>query len=154
MKCASSWFVMLGMTLVLSGCISTSPGEAEDENSNGLENSGTVQHVPWLDQSAVYEVNIRQYTKEGTFRAFAEHLPRLKIMGIQLLWIMPVTPISKIDRVGSLGRYYAVSDYRSINPQFGTMDDFKWLVKQAHNQGFKIITDWVANHTGADHPWL
>ena len=153
MKCAGGWFVSLVM-IALSGCLSSSNSEPSEETSNGLEKSGMVQHVSWLDQSAVYEVNIRQYTKEGTFRAFAEHLPRLKKMGIKLLWIMPVTPISKIDRKGTLGSYYAVSDYRSVNPEFGTMDDFKWLVKQAHDQGFKIITDWVANHTGADHPWL
>jgi hypothetical protein len=64
--------------IALSGCMSTSSSESSEESSNGLENSGMVQHVSWLDQSAVYEVNIRQYTKEGTFRAFAEHLPRLK----------------------------------------------------------------------------
>ena len=154
MKGAAVWLVGLVVIGTFIGCSSTSNGDGFEEDSNGLENAGAVQHVSWLDQSAVYEVNIRQYTKEGTFRAFAEHLPRLKKMGVNILWLMPVTPISKIDRKGTLGSYYAVSDYRTINPEFGTMEDFKWLVKQAHQQGFKIVTDWVANHTGADHPWL
>ena len=113
-----------------------------------------VKHAPWIAQSNVYEVNVRQYTREGTFRAFAKHLPRLKEMGVEILWFMPVTPISKTDRKGTLGSYYAVADYRAINPEFGTMEDFKALVKEAHERGFKVIIDWVPNHTGADHAWL
>jgi alpha-amylase len=108
----------------------------------------------WISQSNIYEVNVRQYSREGTFRAFAASLPRLKEMGVDILWFMPVTPIGKVDRKGSLGSYYAVADYRAVNPEFGNLDDFKALVKQAHENGFKVIVDWVANHTGADHPWL
>jgi alpha-amylase len=108
----------------------------------------------WMSQSNIYEVNVRQYTPEGTFKAFEQHLPRLKEMGVEILWFMPVTPISKVDRKGTLGSYYAVADYKAINPEFGTMEDWKTLVKKAHELGFKVITDWVANHTGADNVWL
>lgn len=108
----------------------------------------------WIIQSNVYEVNLRQYTPEGTFKAFEKNLPRLKEMGVGILWFMPITPISKTDRKGSLGSYYAVADYMAVNPEFGTLDDFKQLVNRAHEQGFRVIIDWVANHTGADHPWL
>lgn len=108
----------------------------------------------WIAQSNIYEVNVRQYTSEGTFKAFAAALPRLKEMGVEILWFMPVTPISKVDRKGSLGSYYAVADYKAVNPEFGSLDDFKRLVAQAHDGGFKVIIDWVANHTGADNPWL
>ena len=101
----------------------------------------------------MYEANIRQYTPEGTFNAFAEHLPRLKQMGVDILWLMPITPISRLKRQGSLGSYYACSSYTSINPEFGTLEDFKALVNQAHALGFKLIIDWVANHTGCDHHW-
>jgi alpha-amylase len=111
-------------------------------------------HPSWILQSNVYEVNIRQFTKEGTFRAMATHFDRLRDMGVEILWLMPVTPISSLDRKGTLGSYYAVADYRTINPEFGTMEDFKWFVDEAHKKGFKVITDWVANHTGADHPWV
>ena len=107
----------------------------------------------WIYNTNIYEVNVRQYTKEGTFKAFAEHLPRLKEMGVQTLWFMPVTPISQKNRKGSMGSYYACSDYTSINPEFGTMDDFKNLVTYAHKLKFKVIIDWVANHTGWDHVW-
>jgi alpha-amylase len=109
--------------------------------------------VEWSYNGSIYEVNIRQYTPEGTFNAFAAHLPRLREMGIQILWFMPITPISMEMRQGSLGSYYACSDYTAINPEFGTLDDFKALVKQAHDMGFKVIIDWVANHTGWDHVW-
>ncbi len=109
--------------------------------------------VDWGVNANIYEVNIRQYTKEGTFHAFGKHLPRLKAMGIKILWLMPVTPISKKERQGTLGSYYACSSYVQVNPEYGTMDDLKALVKQAHELGMKLIIDWVANHTGWDHHW-
>ncbi len=108
----------------------------------------------YIKQSNIYEVNVRQYTKEGTFKAFEKALPRLKEMGVEILWFMPITPISKVDRKGELGSYYAVADYTAVNPEFGTMEDWKALVNKAHELGFKVITDWVANHTGADNRWM
>ena len=107
----------------------------------------------WAHQTNIYEVNIRQYTGQGTFNAFLPHLPRLKDMGVKTLWFMPITPISEKNRKGELGSYYACSDYTSINPEFGTLADFKNLVKESHLLGFKVIIDWVANHTGWDHRW-
>jgi glycosidase len=109
--------------------------------------------MDWIKHTNVYEVNLRQYTQEGTFNAFAQHLPRLKDMGVETLWFMPITPIAQKNKKGSLGSYYAASDYTSINSEFGTLDDFKNLVIEAHKQGFKVIIDWVANHTGWDHVW-
>jgi glycosidase len=107
----------------------------------------------WIKKTNVYEVNVRQYTKEGTFNAFVKELPRLKDMGVETLWLMPVTPIARKNKKGTLGSYYAAADYTSINPEFGNMNDFKNLVNAAHKQGFKVIIDWVANHTGWDHVW-
>lgn len=108
----------------------------------------------WILQGNIYEVNVRQYTQEGTFNAFAKHLDRLKQMGVQTLWFMPINPISKLDRKGTMGSYYAVADYRAINPEFGTLTDWNRLVKTIHAKGMKVIIDWVPNHTGADHPWV
>lgn len=107
----------------------------------------------WKTTTNIYEVNLRQYTEEGTFRAFEKEMPRLKSMGIKTLWFMPVTPIAQQNKKGSLGSQYAASDYTSINPEFGTMEDFKHMVNEAHRLGFKVIIDWVANHTGWDHIW-
>jgi glycosidase len=109
--------------------------------------------LDWTHNTNIYEVNIRQYTKEGSFKAFGKELPRLKDMGVKTLWFMPITPISQKNKKGVLGSYYAASDYTSINPEFGTLDDFRILVRQAHELGFKVIIDWVANHTGWDHWW-
>jgi alpha-amylase len=114
----------------------------------------TTVHPQWIMQGNIYEVNVRQYTPEGTFNAFAKHLDRLKKMGVQTLWFMPINPISKVDRKGTLGSYYAVSDYTAINPEYGTIDDWKQLVNTIHNKGMKVLIDWVPNHTGADHSWL
>ena len=110
-------------------------------------------HPKWSYSANIYEVNIRQYTEEGTFKAFAQHLTRLKDMGVKILWFMPIYPISKKERLGTLGSYYAIEDYCGINPEFGNMDDFKALVKEAHEMNFKVIIDIVANHTGNDHHW-
>jgi alpha-amylase len=109
--------------------------------------------VSWAHNTNIYEINIRQYSQEGTFRAFEKDLPRLKEMGIHTLWFMPITPIAQKNKKGSLGSYYACSDYTSINPEYGNLDDFKALVKHSHEMGFKVIIDWVANHTGWDHVW-
>lgn len=111
-------------------------------------------HPKWSYSANIYEVNIRQYTAEGTFDAFAQHLPRLKDMGVKVLWFMPIYPISEKDRQGQLGSYYAIQDFCAINPEFGTMDGFKSLIQEAHKLNMKVIIDIVANHTGNDHPWI
>jgi glycosidase len=111
------------------------------------------QPLPWVNATNVYEVNVRQYSPEGTFISFSRSLPRLKDMGVETLWFMPVTPISHEKRQGTLGSYYACSNYTAVNPEFGTLEDFRNLVQQAHRLGLKVIIDWVANHTGWDHSW-
>jgi len=108
----------------------------------------------WAKNATIYEVNIRQFTPEGTFKAFESHLPRLKKMGVDILWLMPIHPIGVENRKGGLGSYYAISDYKAVNPEFGTLDDFKKLVKSAQSQGMKIIIDWVANHSSPDNVWV
>jgi alpha-amylase len=107
-----------------------------------------------LPSQVIYEVNVRQFSKEGTFKAFAKQLPRLKKMGITTIWFMPIQPIGKLNRKGSLGSYYSISDYVGINPEFGTVNDFKSVVKQAHDLGLKVMIDWVANHCAWDNKWM
>jgi len=120
----------------------------------GASSFGQQKHPEFMQQGNIYEVNIRQYTKEGTFKAFAKHLPRLQKMGVQTVWFMPIQPISKFGRKGTLGSYYAVASYTDINPEFGTLADFNAVVNQAHALGMKVLIDYVPNHSGADHPWL
>ena len=111
-----------------------------------------LNHPEWSKNAVIYEVNIRQYTPEGTFKAFMEHLPRLKDLGIDILWLMPIHPIGEKNRKGQLGSYYAVKDYYGVNSEFGTMEDFKRLVKEIHSMGMFVILDWVANHSAWDNP--
>ena len=107
----------------------------------------------WKHTTNIYEVNVRQYTQEGTFNAFSKELPRLQKMGVKTIWFMPITPIAKENMKGSMGSPYACSHYTAINPEFGTLEDFKRLVDKAHQLGMNVIIDWVANHTGWDHVW-
>ena len=124
-----------------------------------------------LETAVIYEANIRQYSKEGTFKAFTKDIPVLKELGVKVIWLMPINPISEIKRKATdgsftseiedkeerkkyLGSYYSVSDYKAINPEFGDKDDFKALIATAHNNGIYVIVDWVPNHTGWDHPWI
>jgi alpha-amylase len=135
--------VLLACTLVL-GQTSSVPSK----------NKTIAGHPAWIMQGNIYEVNIRQYTTAGTFRAFSKNLERLRQMGVQTLWFMPLNPISRTDRKGTLGSYYAVSNYTAVNPEFGTLAEWKQLVAQIHRLGMKVIIDWVPNHTGGDNHWL
>jgi glycosidase len=107
-----------------------------------------------IHASVIYEVNVRQFSKEGTFAEVQKALPRLKAMGVDILWLMPIHPIGVKNRKGTLGSYYAVRDYKGINPEFGNLTDFKNLVDEAHLQGMRLIIDWVANHSSPDNVWL
>lgn len=119
------------------------------------DNVTTKKSVPaWTKNAVIYEVNLRQYSVAGTFSEFEKNLPRLKEMGITILWLMPVNPIGIKNRKGTLGSYYSVKDYTAINPEFGTMADFKHLVNKIHEMGMYVIIDWVANHTAWDNEWV
>jgi glycosidase len=119
-----------------------------------------ANYPEWVKNVVIYEVNTRQYTPEGTFKAFETHLPRLKELGVDILWFMPIHPIGELNRkvpdgmTSSLGSYYSVRDYKGVNPEYGTEEDFTNLVKKAHEMGFKVIIDWVANHTAWDNAWV
>lgn len=111
-------------------------------------------HPEWTYDSVVYEVNIRQFSPEGTFAGVEAQLPRLKDLGVDVLWLMPMYEIGTEGRKGTLGSYYAISDYKKVNPEFGTMEDFQHLLNAAHASGFKVILDWVANQTAPDNVWM
>ncbi len=131
--------VLLSLILLISAC---TPESARNNES-----------ASWHENATIYEVNVRQYTQEGTFDAFAEHVPKLGDMGVEILWFMPIHPIGELNRKGSLGSYYSVKDYTDVNSEFGTKEDFKELVDLIHANDMKVILDWVPNHTAWDHPW-
>lgn len=140
--------MMVGLLLIstsfLTGC----------ETSEDKDTIETPLNTPdWAKNATIYEVNIRQYSEGGTINAFREHLPRLADMGISILWLMPIHPIGEVERKGTLGSYYSVLDYKGVNPEFGTHEDFRALVEEAHALDMYVILDWVANHTAWDHEW-
>jgi glycosidase len=143
----SALALILALILTISGC-STGVKETVAETKPFVSN---VVHPAWSKNSVLYEVNVRQYTDKGTFNAFAEHIPRLKSLGIDVLWFMPTFPIGIKNKKGELGSYYSVRDYMNVNPAFGTLDDFKALINKAHDNGMKVVIDWVPNHSSWDN---
>lgn len=134
--------LLITVTLALLTACSTQPNSAAPQPENYLQNA------------VIYEVNTRQFTSEGSFKALEEQLPRLQDLGVDILWLMPIQPISKLNRKGILGSPYSVADYYGVNPELGTPQDFQDLVDAAHKLGLKVIIDWVANHSGWDNPWI
>ncbi|SDG73610.1 alpha-amylase family glycosyl hydrolase [Psychroflexus sediminis] len=155
-----------GLAVMITAC-----NQKPDEDNKSETQSFEPITNEVLGSSVIYEANIRQYSPEGTFDAFTKDIPELKKLGVKVIWLMPVYPISMKNRKATpdlsiediedpeekekyLGSYYAISDYTAINPEFGTMQDFDELVETAHANGMYIILDWVANHTGWDHKWI
>lgn len=159
-----NWFLVLLSVLVLSfGCENKAPKGADgsDTDSSALKNENPMEkeanNINWVSNAVIYEVNVRQYTPEGTFSAFEKKLPQLQELGVDILWFMPIHPIGMKNRKEdstSMGSYYAVRDYKGVNPDFGTLEEFKVLVKTCHDMGFKVVLDWVANHSAPDNHWV
>ncbi len=148
-------FTSLISFYLLATFISCAPKITTTVSNNNIANGAS--HPEWSEQSNIYEVNLRQYSESGKIKDFEKHLSRLKTMGVEILWFMPLTPIGFENRKmnsSELGSYYASRDYTALNPEFGTMDDWIKLVKHAHSMGFKVITDWVANHSSPDNHWI
>ena len=111
-------------------------------------------HPEWSKDAVIYQLNTRQFSPEGTFKAAEKQLPRLKALGIDIVWLMPVQPIGVRNRKGTLGSPYSVRDYFGVNPEFGSPQDLKDFIGTAHKLGMRVILDWVGNHTSAQHPWF
>lgn len=149
---------ILFVLLLLTGCNKTS----KESNNTAMQTADNdkrylpqkyveLQHPEWSKNATIYEVNLRHYTPEGTIKAFEAHLPRLKDLGVDIIWLMPIHPIGIKNRKGTMGSYYSVKDYYGLNPEFGTLDEFKALVKKIHSMGMYVIIDWVANHSAWDN---
>ncbi|AFU99322.1 alpha-amylase family glycosyl hydrolase [Simiduia agarivorans] len=155
------YLVVVGVCLgLLLACGETGTGETkkadevkkESLNDHKIKPYVTLAHPDWSADAVLYQLNTRQFTPEGSFRAAARELPRLKALGVDIIWLMPIHPIGEENRKGSLGSPYSVRDYRGVNPELGTPGDFRAFVEQAHALGLKVILDWVANHSAWDNP--
>jgi alpha-amylase len=133
--------IFLVISLLLISC----------ENQNSFSKNFSINEIR---DSVIYEVNVRQYSESGTFEDFTKDIPKLKDLGVKIIWLMPIHPISETKRKGTLGSYYSISNYKEINPEFGNKDDFDKLISEAHKNEMYVILDWVANHTGWDHHWI
>jgi glycosidase len=127
---------------------------SDDTKNKKYAVNTSIEHAEWTENAVIYEVNIRQYTPEGTIQAFTKQIPRLKELGVDILWLMPIYPIGEKKRKGKLGSYYSVKDYKAVNPELGTLDDLDNLIKAAHSFDMYVILDWVANHTAWDNPLI
>lgn len=144
--------LMLFLVCIVSSCLKNEEASTNNNSKYQPKEFVEVQHPKWAKNATIYEANIRQFTPEGTFKAFESHLPRIKAMGIDIIWLMPIHPIGVEKRKGTLGSEYSVKDYYGINPEFGTKEDFKHLVDKIHSMGMYVIVDWVANHSSWDNP--
>ncbi|WP_224490887.1 alpha-amylase family glycosyl hydrolase [Robertkochia flava] len=147
--------LFLVLTIILTGCRQQEPGNAPQKNMNQNKYAPKpyvkIKHPEWSRNAAIYQLNTRQFSEEGTFNAAAGQLPRLKELGVDIIWLMPIHEIGVKNRKGSLGSPYSVKDYYSVNPEFGTLEDLRSFVKAAHDLGMYVILDWVANHTAWDN---
>jgi len=121
---------------------------------NNQKELSTNFNINEIKDGVIYEANIRQYSESGKFQDFTKDIYKLKDLGVKIIWLMPIHPISKTNRKGTLGSYYSISDYKAVNPEFGNKDDLDELIKEAHKHDMLVILDWVANHTGWDHKWI
>ena len=136
---------------VLVSCQPRETKEKVDIDPHQPKEYVQIQHPEWSKNAAIYQLNTRQFTSEGTFAAAQKELPRLKDLGIDIIWLMPIHPIGEKNRKGSLGSPYAVKDYYGVNAEFGNLQDLKNFVNEAHKLGMYVILDWVANHTAWDN---
>jgi glycosidase len=130
------------------------PAVAQPVDVHAPESFEGIKHPDWSRTAVIYQVNTRQFTPEGTLKSATREIPRLKGLGVDIIWLMPIHPIGEKGRKGPLGSPYSIRDYRAVNPELGTVDDLKAFVAAAHANGMKVILDWVANHTALDHPWV
>jgi glycosidase len=131
---------------------SSEPTSMKQENTSYQpQDYVKVKHPEWSKNATIYQINTRQFSQEGTFQAAKKELPRLKELGVDIIWLMPIHEIGEKNRKGTLGSPYAVKDYYSVNSEFGSLEDLKSFVKAAHDLDMYVILDWVANHTAWDN---
>ncbi len=160
-------FLAAIVLLIIAACNAPKATQTTQTTTPTTPTTATVPVVKWTapdwaKNASIYEVNLRQFSKEGTINAFATHLPRIQKMGVKILWLMPIYPIcetnkkcnSEKEKTPCMGSPYAAYDFEAVNPQLGKLADLQNLVKEAHKLGMKVILDFVPDHTGWDSKWM
>ncbi|MFY8181283.1 MAG: alpha-amylase family glycosyl hydrolase [Flavobacterium sp.] len=147
-------FFFLIAILLIVGC-------SKDDSSNNIEPTPTptepVQYetpfagIPNTSDIVMYEINERAFSTSGDFAGIISRLDQIKELGVNVIWLMPTTPIGSINSINSP---YCVKDFKGVNPEFGNLENLRTLVREAHQRGMAVILDWVANHTSWDNPWI
>jgi cyclomaltodextrinase / maltogenic alpha-amylase / neopullulanase len=135
---------LLGLLLLLQAAL------VQSVKSQDVSKLQARMPADWVRDGVIYEVYPRAFSQEGNFNGVTAQLDRLKELGVTIVWLMPIHPIGQEKKKGSIGSPYAVRDYYAINPDYGTKEDLKRLITEAHRRGMKVIIDIVANHTSWD----
>lgn len=154
MKQYLGFYLALVLSMGIMGCKTQYNSGKHDAKKHKSKIVREYTQPSWVKNAVIYEVNVRQFSKEGKLVNVTKEIPRLKKMGVDILWLMPIYPIGELNRKGTEGSYYAVKDYKAVNPKFGTLQDLQQLVNVAHENGMKVILDWVANHSSPDNVWI
>jgi len=147
-------FVLTAFTILLVVGLARCRPSPDRAGSAAIDGVG---EPAWVQDATVYEVFVPDASEEGTFRGLIGRLDEIQQMGINTLWLMPIHPVGekrRKDDIGALGSPYSIRDYYTVNPDYGTKEDFRALVDSVHARDMHIIIDLVANHTAWDHPWL
>src|SRR6267154_272050 len=143
------WLQGLLCRAIVVGLLISATGRAQQSQPNVAKAMARPAR-DWVREGVIYEVYPRAFSAEGNFRGITVQLDRLKTLGVTIVWLMPIHPIGQEKKKGTIGSPYAVRDYYAINPDYGTKDDLKQLIREAHKRRMKVIIDIVANHTSWD----
>jgi cyclomaltodextrinase len=145
---AQSAKALLLVLVLLAVCFQ---GVATQETARNVSKVPARPTRDWVRDGVVYEIYPRAFSASGDFDGITARLDELKDLGVNILWLMPIHPLGQEKKKGTIGSPYAVRDYYAINPDYGTKEDFKRLISEAHRRNMKVIIDIVANHTSWDN---
>ncbi|WP_299106897.1 alpha-amylase family glycosyl hydrolase [uncultured Winogradskyella sp.] len=132
---------------------------ASDDDTTVKESSyeqygETFANMPDREDAIIYQVNLRAFSEEGTINGVRDRLSHIKSLGANVVYLMPIYPVGQLNSVGELGSPYSVKDYKSVSSEYGTLEDLRALVEEAHAMDMAVILDWVANHSSWDNAWI
>ncbi|MDQ6470165.1 alpha-amylase family glycosyl hydrolase [Flavobacterium sp. LHD-80] len=158
MKSKTNIVFILLFALAFISCSSSDDNPKTDpkpDPGTGYQQYGTAfDKVPANEDAVIYQVNIRSFSPEGNLKGVQNRLDSIRKLGANVIYLMPIYPVGQVKMAGKLGSPYSVKDYKAVNATFGTLDDLRSLVTEAHSKNMAVILDWIANHTSWDNQWI